>query len=716
MTVNPSGGAWSGPNISSSGLITPSNINQPGTSVVTYTVAAGPCVNTNTTSFAVSKFYPANLTASVLPEICVTSNPVNLMSYAQQTVNGTWSGINVVAGSNAFAPIVNGNTLATGPYVMTYNTVSSPALAGCDDVRTLTVSVLNPAHPNINQIGPLCSVDDPIQLSVSPSTGSWVASSFLNTGGMFSATNAAVGNNAVQYVIGTPTCNFVDTKYISVEAFVPATINSKLPDLCNTSPAINLAPFTVGGTGNWSGQGISGTSFNPAIAGQGSWILMHKTASLPSGLCPDQATIAITVYSLQAPVIDPVGPVCNNGMPVQLNPSPVGGLFGGVNTGAVDIKGVFVPASGVIGNNIVSYSITSGPCVAYASATISVEKFVSAELTSYPPKFCRNSSPLNMNSYVTNTGGVWTGPGIVGNMFDPKYAQAGANTVRYTTHSAGTATLCEDFREVQVIVNEIPKVEAVANVNVGCAPLEVLFNTPSANEGNGEWTLGDGSEPVKGLTISHVYTSPGRYSVLFNYSYEGCATQAEVKHDIVVHEVPEANFSVPDEILISNPVVQLTNLTPRIGDQKYLWRISGVGEIVGEVHPKVEFPKIGKYEVTLVAETQYGCKNEMIKMLEVKNDFQIFIPTSFSPNFDGLNDVFIPVFTPYGLDLKSFDMEIFDRWGHTLFRTRDITKGWDGSLNNKGEPLKEEVYIYKIRYKDLDGNIYSKMGHVSLVK
>jgi gliding motility-associated-like protein len=61
-------------------------------------------------------------------------------------------------------------------------------------------------------------------------------------------------------------------------------------------------------------------------------------------------------------------------------------------------------------------------------------------------------------------------------------------------------------------------------------------------------------------------------------------------------------------------------------------------------------------------------------------------------------------------------MEIFDRWGHSLYRTKDIKKGWDGSIQNKGEPLKEEVYIYRIKYKDMEGNSYTKMGHLSLLK
>jgi gliding motility-associated-like protein len=78
--------------------------------------------------------------------------------------------------------------------------------------------------------------------------------------------------------------------------------------------------------------------------------------------------------------------------------------------------------------------------------------------------------------------------------------------------------------------------------------------------------------------------------------------------------------------------------------------------------------------------------------------------------------VFIPVFTKEGIDTKSFEMEIFDRWGHSIFRTRDITKGWDGSMQNKGEPLKEDTYVYKIKYKDAEGNLYEKTGNVSLLK
>ena len=62
-------------------------------------------------------------------------------------------------------------------------------------------------------------------------------------------------------------------------------------------------------------------------------------------------------------------------------------------------------------------------------------------------------------------------------------------------------------------------------------------------------------------------------------------------------------------------------------------------------------------------------------------------------------------------------MEVFDRWGHSMFLTKDFTKGWDGTVLNKGdEPLKQDVYVYKLRYKDIDGKIHNKTGHVTLMK
>jgi gliding motility-associated-like protein len=153
-----------------------------------------------------------------------------------------------------------------------------------------------------------------------------------------------------------------------------------------------------------------------------------------------------------------------------------------------------------------------------------------------------------------------------------------------------------------------------------------------------------------------------------------------------------------------------------LGNNTYQWKIADMYTST-DVNPNVVFSKIGKYPVTLIATDVNGCLDEVTQIVEIKNDFGVYIPNTFTPNDDGVNDVFGPVFTPYGLDAKTFEMEIFDRWGSSLYRTKDVTKGWNGTIQNKGaEPLKEEVYVYKMKYKDLNGVIYNKLGYVTLMR
>ena len=86
------------------------------------------------------------------------------------------------------------------------------------------------------------------------------------------------------------------------------------------------------------------------------------------------------------------------------------------------------------------------------------------------------------------------------------------------------------------------------------------------------------------------------------------------------------------------------------------------------------------------------------------------MPNSFTPNGDGKNDVFrIP--PAVTLDLDEF--AVFDRWGNTVFSTKDISKGWDGTW--KGQPSAPGVYVYLVKGKSIKGEVLSK-GTVILVR
>ena len=714
LGATPGGGTWSGNvGVNILGTMNPANVqNTAGTNNVIYTAGQGTCVATSSATFHVSRFNTAALTSNGL-NLCVNSTPVNLMSLVQSTVNGVWSG-NPNGATNTFSPL----GLATGTYQLNYNTTSTPFMAACSHSSALLISVLNPTTPSIVQVGPFCTADAPVQLSVTPATGSFIPTQYLTAGGLFTPSLTIPGNNTVQYIIGTSTCNAVDTKQINMEAFVPATLLAAVPDQCVTSPIINLAPLALNASGSWSGPGVLGTSFNPGLSGTGVIVIKHKTVSSPSGLCPDEQTIAVNVYSLAPPSIAPEGPFCNSHVPITLRATPLGGVFESSSDHAVSPGGVFNPAYSVIGKNVVNYSVTAGPCIAYAQTVIDVEEFITADFSQYLNPLCKNSSPVDLNSYVQREGGSWSGPGMLGSIFTPANANVGNNNiVVYRTHSQ-TEYLCPDSSAMRVEVYDVPDLEVVPSVKKGCVPLEINFNIPNTNAGEGTWVFGDGAE-IDGLSSTHTYTAPGTYSVVFNYWTPGprCPVQAILKDQLNVFDVPHPAFSYGpyDEVTISEPDVQLTNLTPELGNNSYLWQIANMYSLT-DVSPKVSFFQTGEYRITLTATSVQGCKSEVSDIIVVKPDFRVFIPNSFTPNFDGVNDEFFPVFSPFGLDPKTYEMEIFDRWGKSVFYTKDITKGWNGTVQGKGtDPLKQEVYVYKIKFKDLEGRIYNRTGTVSLI-
>ncbi|MCC6370232.1 MAG: gliding motility-associated C-terminal domain-containing protein, partial [Bacteroidia bacterium] len=711
LTVSPSGGVWyNNSAITSVGVLIPS-LSVLSNSVVNYSVTVGPCKNYGSAVIYPSRFNTAALNSNNA-QLCVTNNPVNMMTYVQSTVNGSWFGTGV--SNPSFVPA----GLPTNTYLLTYTCNSFPNATLCPDFSTFTMSVLNPVVPNILSLGPYCSKDAPIQMSVTPANGNWSPTSYLTASGVLIPSLCAVGNNAINYVVGNSTCFVQQTKNILVEAFVPATIVNSVPDLCNTSSPMNLMPITLSNSGLWSGPGISGTSFNPGLTGAGNFVLLYKTSSTPSGLCPDQNTVAVTVHSLATPVVTSIGPFCNINLPQKLIVSPVGGFFSGLNNSAVNSSGLFNPALGVVGNNIITYNISKGPCMANIQTTVQVQKFVPADFEKRVYSFCKTDEPFNLNSLVQNPGGIWSGPGMTGSVFNPTLANTGnGNVISYTTVSLPNATLCPDTSSIRINVDEIPKIEIKSLTPGGCVPFDALLSTsPQGMGGTGEWLFDDGSEKQQGLLGNHLYSTPGSYTVTFSYTLGSCHTIATLAKPLVVHEQPGADFNVePEEIFMSLPNARLNNQSWVLGNNKYEWTIPGIGKYT-DVNPELVFPKAGTYQITLLATSVYGCKDVVTKSIEVRNDFGIYFPNSFTPNSDGLNDVFMPFSTPYGLDPSGFEMEIFDRWGHSLYLTRDITKGWNGTLNNKGSEVeKDGVYVYKVKYKDLNGQLYNKVGSFTLL-
>jgi gliding motility-associated-like protein len=96
--------------------------------------------------------------------------------------------------------------------------------------------------------------------------------------------------------------------------------------------------------------------------------------------------------------------------------------------------------------------------------------------------------------------------------------------------------------------------------------------------------------------------------------------------------------------------------------------------------------------------------------IEVIKDPNLFYPKSFTPNGDGLNDLF----NVYGQYITTFQMDIFNRWGELMFTTNQLDAGWDG--NYKGTAMPEGTYTFVAVITDLAGRTFKKSGSVLLLK
>jgi len=94
-------------------------------------------------------------------------------------------------------------------------------------------------------------------------------------------------------------------------------------------------------------------------------------------------------------------------------------------------------------------------------------------------------------------------------------------------------------------------------------------------------------------------------------------------------------------------------------------------------------------------------------------EYVYFVPNSFTPNQDGINDTFQPM--GQVIQLESYDLQIFDRWGESIYASKDPASGWDGSAGGKTVP--EGVYVYRAYAIDaIKKDVYEIFGHVTLFR
>ena len=255
-----------------------------------------------------------------------------------------------------------------------------------------------------------------------------------------------------------------------------------------------------------------------------------------------------------------------------------------------------------------------------------------------------------------------------------------------------------------------PNFEATPSVSCAGTDVKIYFDKLLSGY-NYTWNFGDGEiyENLYMDTVNHQYSEPGCYDVtLSTFTDFGCYSSRTKKCLVEILQAPIANYNhSPENPSTLQPIVKFQDAS--FNAVKSTWYING--DTLSEKNIfAYEFIDTGAYTVSIVAISEDGCLDTLSKILYHKLAETIYIPTSFSPNGDGLNDVF--KIGGEGIRLENFGMSIFDRWGKELFLSNNPDFGWNGKYLSTGEYVPSGAYPYVIKYTDQYGEPRTLRGHV----
>ena len=305
-------------------------------------------------------------------------------------------------------------------------------------------------------------------------------------------------------------------------------------------------------------------------------------------------------------------------------------------------------------------------------------------------------------------------------LFEPKKSKPDQEykvVVTYSTKSIIPARKCPATLSKVVFVNPIPDSTFYAKNPVLCIDdtLHLVINQPNKNV-NYTWDLGNGTL-IKQNTqnLDYNYPKDGDFTIKLIAELGNCKV-SETKQ-AYVHVIPKptlVDFTQSDtEIDFYNPEIQFKSYT----NGKYLFWNFGDGTYSNYKNPTHKFPENpGEYIIDLTASNMENnaCSKTVTRSIFMPEPVIYFIPNTFTPNGDELNNVFQPVFT-FGYDPQNYGFYIYDRWGELLFESHDTKIGWDGTYGN--QIVQNDTYIWKLEFKEkLKEDKHSKVGHVDLLR
>jgi gliding motility-associated-like protein len=275
-------------------------------------------------------------------------------------------------------------------------------------------------------------------------------------------------------------------------------------------------------------------------------------------------------------------------------------------------------------------------------------------------------------------------------------------TTTYVLTTSDYGGGCISYDTVIVTASEITNDLAFLGKNIYCEgnnDSAVLIVQPTDSI---QWYKDD--IPIKGAngTMYKVPQSGSYYAMLFNKL--GCSIATDVQKVFIDH--PKPGITYPLQYAIYNLPV---TLQARNFGEIYLWTPSTNLDNPGIYNPVFTGNEDQRYTIKITTNT--GCVTVDTLLVKAVPKVEIYVPSAFTPNNDGKNDILRPVLM--GVKELHF-FRIYNRWGQLLFETKTDQKGWDGTLY--GTPQTSQVIVWEAEGMGLDGKIYVRKGTSVLIR
>lgn len=640
--------------------------------------AANPVVTIpNTTGAPITQTYTVTTSLASAPGLCPTTDQIVVTIQPEYNVSNTLT-------SCSGQYIFNGQTLTqSGVYNDTLSTVF-----GCDSIVALNLTIGATPVVNPGQNITLCSNE----------TGSLGAAAQV---GLNYSWSPATGLSSTNSANPTIQLSNINTGWPIVQTYTLTVTDNTSPMGCSATAQVDVTVLPAyqvliqdtlcnGGPFVYNGQSYTQSG------------IYIDSAQTTSG-CDSITTLEIAIS--QTPVFDISDTLICIGTQINLIPQST---FSNISYGWLaqnTATPVMAPSLTITPAQTINYMVTaidSFLCNYTDNFTITVAPLPILSLSANQTTLCAYDTlqltASGANAYAWNGAVVFANNNPNQSIISPV---SGIYEVVGTTLNG-----CQDSTEVNITVHPAPQLSLTPDQGI-CPGFAANIAVSGAT--NYLWDNPSVTNTGAAVTPSQTTTYTVIGSNVFN-----CFDTASTT--VTVYPQPSANFTASPLILTNdNPTVLFTSAA--LNAATAIWDF-GDGTTLesnqNEFDYTYPFVEDQTYTVTLNVESPEGCTAQSQVQIQIKGGIIYYIPNTFTPDGDALNNLFTPVFTS-GFDPQTFHMMVMNRWGEPVFESFDPKGGWDGKIDIYNAP--EGTYTYIIDFKTMNSEEMKRVtGHVLLLR